>query len=142
MGFKLERTVYPLAFDDPEYEGLTIRVRARSMQEVLDGVALNWLPDDPVEERSRKQAAILDSFVAHIVDWNLEDGDGEPVPVTVEGLRGACEPEQLGYIVGVWLAGRQRIAAPLEQPSPASSLSEIPMTVLASTPEPVSSSAC
>lgn len=139
MGFRMERSVYNLVFDDGAFEGLTIRVRAMSMQEYLDNFARNWETGDSAEERKRKQDERLQSFLDHVVEWDLEDENGNPVPVTLDGLRSACEPEQAGTIIGVWMNGRQKVPAPLEPRSPGSSLSAIPMTVLPSTPEPVSS---
>lgn len=89
---------------------------------------------DTVAEKKAKQDQRFQMLIDHVVEWNLEDRDGQPVPVTVEGLFKACEPEQAGGILGAWTSGRQSVPAPLEPESPGSSLSEIPMTVLPSTP--------
>jgi hypothetical protein len=142
VGFTLPRTIYRLVFTDPDFEGLEIRVYAGSMEDRLRAAyELDWGPDDSAEERTRKQNDLFALFVEHIVDWNLEDKDKNPVPVptTVKELRKVGEPAQVGAIVGAWRGGRMEVPAPLEQPSPGIELSEIPMTVLPSTPEPASS---
>lgn len=140
MGFTLPRTIYRLTFTDPDFEGFEIRVHAGSMEDRLRAVyELEWAKNDSAEERTRKQNALFALFVEHIVDWNLEDKDKNPVPVpaTVQELRSIGEPAQIGAIVGAWRAGRMEVPAPLEQRSPGIELSEIPMTVLESTPVPV-----
>lgn len=143
MGFRVERTVGDLDFDGTKLEGLTVTVEAMPMYERLHAFFdLAPKPGDTVEDGRKKQDEKLQLFIDHVVEWDMEDKDGSPVPVTVEGLLKACEPEQIGAILGAWSSGRQKISAPLEQRSPGSSLSEIPMTVLESTPEPVTSNAC
>lgn len=138
MGYQMERTIYNLVFDDPKFEGLEIRVQAASMEDRLRAFyELAWRDEDTVQERHVKQQELFELFVSYVIDWNLEDKHKQPVPVTVRGLLGVCEPQQLGAIIGAWQSGRQDIPAPLEPPSPGISLSEIPMTVLESTPVPV-----
>ena len=140
MGFTLPRTIYTLTFDDPVFEGLEIRVYAGTMEARMHAVYDLMLREgDSREERDRKQDELHAMFVAHLVDWNLEDEHKVPVPVpaTVEELRRIGEPRQVGAIVGAWHFGRMEVPAPLEQRSPGIELSEIPMTVLESTPAPV-----
>lgn len=135
MGFTPPRTVYNLVFDGAEFEGLEIRVRAASMGDRLHAFYdLGWTKDDDTETRRDKQRRQFQLMVDHVVEWNLETADGQPVPVTVDGLLGVCEPEQVGAILGAWQSGRQKVPDPLDRPSPGSSLAEIPMTVLSSTP--------
>lgn len=138
MGFQPKRTLYNLVFDGTPLEGLHIRVYAASMDDRLHAFHdLAWNKDDVPEEGRRKQTELFELFIAHVAEWNLEQRDGTPAPVTLEALYKACEPEQVGMIVGVWQSGRQKVAAPLDQESPGSSLSAIPMTVLRNTPAPV-----
>lgn len=135
MGFTPPRTVYTLVFDGTDFDGLVIRVRAASMGDRLHAFYdLGWTKDDDADTRRSKQRQQFELMIEHVVEWNLETADGEPVPVTVDGLLGVCEPEQVGAILGAWQSGRQSVPAPLDQRSPGISLSEIPMTVQRSTP--------
>ena len=138
MGFRMERTVYDLPFNGTPLEGLKIRVRAMTMdQRMRVFFDLGVKPEDTVEEAKAKQDERYELFIGHIVEWNIEDEHGTPLPVSLESLFAVAEPEQVGTITGIWSSGRM-VAAPLVQPSPGTSLSEIPMTVLESTPELVS----
>ena len=137
MGFKPQRTVYNLVFDGTDLDGLHIRVRAATMKHRLHAFYdLRWRTEDTVQERHHKQDELFQLFVDHVIEWNLETEDGEPVPVSKDGLLGACQPDQVGAILSAWQSGRQSVPAPLAPESPGTSLSEIPMTVLESTPAP------
>ncbi|HEX3781719.1 MAG TPA: hypothetical protein VHX38_18810 [Pseudonocardiaceae bacterium] len=133
----MERTVYELPFDGTEFEGLSIRVKAMTM-----GQRLNTFFDlaptegESAEARKEKNDQRLDMFIDHVIEWNVEDEHGEPVPISLDGLYKVAEPQQVGVIMGVWASGRMSVPAPLERPSPATRLSEIPMTVQESTPVP------
>ncbi len=136
MGFRMERTIYHLVFDDPDFEGLEIQVHAASMEDRLRSFYdLGWRNEDTVDVRHVKQNELFELFLAHVINWNLEDHLGQAVEVTVKGFLAACEPQQVGAIIGAWQSGRQ-ISAPLEPASPDIELSEIPVTVQPSTPEP------
>lgn len=139
MGFRMERTVYDLPFEGTALEGLKITVRAMTMEQRMRVFFdLGVTKEDSVEVARAKQDERYALFIGHIVSWNIEDENGEPVPVTIEDLFRVAEPEQVGTITGIWSSGRTSVPAPLEPASPATSLSEIPMTVQESTPEPVS----
>lgn len=143
MGFRIEPDVYNLVFDGTPFEGLTIKAEAMTMDERLNAYfILQPSKDDTFDEGKIKQEKRFQMFLDHVVDWDMEDRHGNQVPITVEGLFKVCTPEQAGQILGAWVAGRMTVPAPLEPESPGTSLAAIPMTVLESTPEPVSSNAC
>lgn len=142
MGFQLRRTEYDVPFDDSQFAGLKIRARAMTVDERLNVFFSDELATDPkdtLEQFKAKQDRRFQMFIDHVVEWNIEDECGEPLPVTLEGLYKVAEPQQIGSIVGTWASGRMTVAVPLEPASPATRLSEIPMTVQESTPELVSS---
>lgn len=102
MGFK-KRTIYKLVFDNPELEGLFVRVRRGSVQERLEfDLITDW----------QEQIA---NFVRFLVEWNVQDDDDVVRPLTVESLM-AEEDDVVWAIVQGWVDAR-RVAAPLELPS-------------------------
>lgn len=106
MGFPAT-TTYRLTFEDPGLEGLVVRVRSASIRQRAEFNALE-ADDDFVEW-----------FPKMLVEWNIEDSDGAPVPTTAEGIR-AVDWDIVNAIMEAWRnAKRVRPPIPLEQPSPA-----------------------
>jgi hypothetical protein len=102
MGFNGTPTTYALEFDHPELQGLKVRVRRGSVQLRSDYDDAEKWPDR------------LAIFASVLVEWNLEV-DGQPVPLTAEGLT-SVEDTVLLPILQAWMEAR-RPTAPLEQPS-------------------------
>lgn len=107
MGYKAAGTVYKLVFDDPEFDGLVVRVRASTIGARLE---YNALVTD--EE-------IIEWFPQYLVDWNLIDENDQPVPPTADGIKGVDEVV-FHAILNAWRnAKRVKPDAPLDRPSPA-----------------------
>lgn len=103
MGFNANPTTYRLEFDDPALEGMFVRVRRGSVQIRTDF-------DDATSWREQYEA-----FAQVLVEWNLDDDKGSPLPLTVDGLV-AAEDTVVAAIMNAWVnAGRPSV--PLEQPS-------------------------
>lgn len=111
MGFKLGR-VYVLEFEGTDMEGAIVKVRSPTIA-TLDDLLLR--------ERGEEQWQIM---LDHLVEWNLETEDGEPVPATVEGMKAHMEPGVPMIITREWYRAARGITAPLDrrsgdgQPSP------------------------
>jgi hypothetical protein len=136
VGFELPRSEYDLSFDDTELAGLHIKVRAMTMGERFHVFFdLAPTPADSAEESKKKTHERAEIFTGHVLEWNIEV-DGQPQPIDADVLLTVAEPEQIGVIMTAWAKGRTHVPAPLEQRSPGTSLSEIPMTVQESTSEP------
>lgn len=91
MGYKQPRTIYRLTFEDPRYEGLEIRMRSLPLGQYLDfQVKLEQFDTDRdrplTEEDVEKFNTVLRMLAACLVDWNLEEEDGRPLPTTFEVL--------------------------------------------------------
>ncbi|GAB3156207.1 hypothetical protein GCM10027258_62290 [Amycolatopsis stemonae] len=112
MGFNANPTVYRLEFEDPQFEGLVVRIRHGSIQIRADfDKAVGW----------REQ---LEVFVRALVEWNLEDDEGKTLPFTVEALLGT-QDNVVNAMLNAWVdAGRP--PAPLEQPSTSGESSSAP----------------
>lgn len=118
MGFQAPHKVYKLTFEDPEYEGLEVRVKSSEFGTFLDIAQLMDLDTDAdvtakdVEDIN----ALFGYFVDAIIDWNLEDDGGVPVPQTVKGLRTL----DLGFVmdmVQAWVRALKGTSPGLSRPS-------------------------
>lgn len=83
-GYRPERRVYLLRFEAPEMAGLTVRTRAIPFGILTQAVKLGrqGLTLDDLDTVDR----IFDSFADALIEWNLLDEDGHPVPATADGL--------------------------------------------------------
>ena len=85
-------TIFRLTFDDPELGGLEVRVR-RSFGLLAAAGALEDVDDATLRDGHPRTADLqrmgdlVDAFADALVSWNLETGDGEPMPTdTVRSL--------------------------------------------------------
>ncbi len=81
MGYKRKRKTYKLDFSGTEYEGLEATLTGLTTGEYLEFVSLSSSGED--ENETEK---MLKFFARHLVSWNLEDEDDQPVPPTYEGV--------------------------------------------------------
>lgn len=83
MGFHPARKLYQLIFDeDSELYGLEITARSSTLGERRQYVQNQPDLGDDIAYVDHQ----AEFFVAHITEWNLDDENGEPLPVTVESL--------------------------------------------------------
>ena len=101
MGFKLGR-VYVLEFEGvPAMEGAIVKLRSPSI-DTLDSLT------------SMKNAEVWAVMADHVIEWNLEDADGNPIPVTVDGITQNMEPQVPTLILRHWYRAARGVTAPLE----------------------------
>lgn len=111
MGFKVKPRTYKLVFEDEEYAGAVVRATSFSTAEMLE------LEDLQERAQSGDSAALRSVFVRivdRIIDWNLEDENGEDLPVSMESMY-ALDFHFVGQMItalGVAIAG---VPAPLER---------------------------
>jgi hypothetical protein len=111
MGFKLNRT-YLLNFQDSDLEGAQIRLRATSVGTLM---RINDLFERAkTGDVAYAERGINEILVEHIVEWNLEDADGEALEVSVDSIL-LLEASFLSMITEQWMKAARGIPAPLEQ---------------------------
>jgi hypothetical protein len=104
-----------LQFADGDLAGLVIRVRAVSvgaLQELLT----------KLDELSNMEAMpyIARSLADHLIGWNIDDENGDPVPATYEGIL-SLDPAELAEIGRAWMqsvSGAVPVDSPLGESSP------------------------
>lgn len=96
---------------DSDYPGLSVVLKRMSVRAWIESMGL-------VDEGGRLTLGNLltgiQTMVPHLVDWNLEEEDGTPVP-----LSAALDQDRglLTEIYTSWLNGATGVPAPLEQNS-------------------------
>lgn len=129
MGFKRNPKIYNLVFDETtSWPGLEVQVRTLTMGQLVSV----WSGEGGTSAKT------FDLFMSRLVGWNLEDEDGNPVPVTRE----AVEAEDDDMVVAIqkrWTDAVLGVPAPLGGDSNSggpsaveSVLTEIPSQSLAS----------
>lgn len=110
MGYRPKRKIYTLEFDDPDLDGLIVKVRGLNTGQILD---IDTAREDGGDEAIR---GLLELLATQIVEWNVEDEEGQPVPATLDGIRA----QELAFnmaIIDAWQNAVTGVPAPLEQPS-------------------------
>lgn len=143
MGYKPKRTLYRLTFEDPDLEGLVVVTRRPSVDGLLKFVEMyeqvQGLDEDSFKPEDMKLLTTLfERFVKVLVEWNVEDDGGQPVPRTVEGLQ-SLELDFTMQIVESWITGMFQAPPPLPGASgPGSAPPEASLPMEALSPSPVS----
>lgn len=104
MGFVIGRT-FELDFTGTEVAGAIVKVRSASvatLQMVLEGAT-------KIEDDAK-------IFAEHLISWNLELKEGEPLPLTAESVLQLEEPF-MRLIVGEWIKATRGVTAPLDHRS-------------------------
>jgi hypothetical protein len=133
MGFQLKRKTYLLDFKGTDLAGLEIRMQGMTTAEFIH---LEELQEEGAKD-SAKGLLLFQFLATKIVNWNLEDEDGEPIPVSGEALL-QLEPGDIFMAMERYKEAVSGVPDPLEQTSPAGMRWEgepIPM-VAPSIPQP------
>ncbi|WP_367138843.1 MULTISPECIES: hypothetical protein [Streptomyces] len=112
MGYKRNPKVYRLKFQDGDMAGLEVTLRSVS---VGQSIALGALGSDTSNGDTMERMVQL--LAERIVEWNLEDENGVPVPPTLEALKN----EDMDFILAIineWTSAAAGVPAPLGSPSP------------------------
>jgi hypothetical protein len=111
MGYK--RPTLKLAFEAAEMDGLEVRCRRPSVGAYFD---LLDAADKPIGDEANRRV-LAEHVMPLIIDWNLEDEDGVPVPATVDGFLAQDTPFIRQITQAVVDVNRQ-VPGPLAGPSP------------------------
>jgi hypothetical protein len=137
-GFYVRHKTYKLTWaEGEELEGLEVRAKAIPFRTYL--VVASLLDGDPpdvyedTEDCDRDGTPtvyefkdnpgsqfrfLVKAFSRALMDWNLTDDDGTPVPANEAGIW-AQDREFVILTIRAWVDGLASVARPLERPSPA-----------------------
>jgi hypothetical protein len=106
-GYRRQSTIYNLTF--PDYDGLVVSIKGLTtgqMMKLWDDQALNAAAKAAGDKDAVSKATkeMLQMFVGALVEWNLEDDKGTPVPTTMEGIESLDLPFVLSLTEGWTIA--------------------------------------
>jgi hypothetical protein len=127
-GYKRKSKNYVLAFEDPEMDGLEVKVKSLSVGKVREFLAKSRANEVDVD-------GTFDDFEKALLSWNLLDDDDQPVPTNREGIDG----QDVDFIMAIVTAWMETItgvpdADPLDgrsnsgEPSLVASLPMVPLS--------------
>lgn len=118
MAFKVVRTIYTLAFEDPDYAGMEVKTKSLSVGEMIKASALMALSDDslPAEQKLAHMGEAFDLFSKALLSWNLEEEDGTPVPCTRDGMD-TLEMPMISGLITAWVKAAAGASDPLNNDS-------------------------
>lgn len=109
MGYVRQRKLYRLRFDDEEMAGLVVRAKSVPLGAFLEMVKLMDLDTSSVTpEDAEHLDELFSRFAGALVDWNLEEPEGVPVPATFEGLK-SQDIDFTMQILRAWIAALSQV---------------------------------
>jgi hypothetical protein len=128
MGYKAKIKTYKVCFDaGHDYHGAEARLSGMSYGEWEQAAGIDGGKGDNAAETVKR-------FVDHLIEWNLEDEDGQPLPTTSEAVRGV-DKDLIAALNNAWIQSLIGVHAadPLPESSPSgepSQVESIPMEAL------------
>lgn len=125
MGYKKIPTIYELAFEDEDYEGLVVRMKSLKLGRVRKLAALT----DDESVGGEDFSEMVDLFLEGFVSWNLEDEDDQPIEATREAVDD-MEPQFFMDILMTWLDGMINVSPDLGKDSGSGATSPVPLPTM------------
>jgi hypothetical protein len=130
MGFKVKPKTYTVRFEEGhEFHGVEARLSGMSYGEWEQVTGLDG------GEGETNGADSVRRFVDHLLSWNLEDENDQPLPTTIEAVKeldhdlvAALNNAWIQTLIGVHKDDPLPASSPSGEPSPA--VSAIPMEAL------------
>lgn len=123
MGFKSKRKRYELDFaGHPLLDGLELVATSTDIATMMKLDELQEAGQSKVAEATtaaeRQQLAndLLELLCSLFLEWNFEEDDGTPRPLTPEGLS-RLDQAELNGMLAAYKAALTEVSVPLEQPS-------------------------
>lgn len=113
MGFRLDRT-YVLEFEGA-MAGAYVKLRATPI-----GTVMKLRGTD-----SASNTELVELLAEYILDWNFEDVDGKPLPITAEAMLAELEQVVIVKIITEWYKAAVGVTAPLDPPGADGTLTDV-----------------
>lgn len=110
-GFRPKRQLYRLRFEGSDLDGLEVTTTSVSVGTLLSFTELA----DQAESNSADPSVVrklFEQFAFILVDWNIEDDQGQPVPQTVDGLL-TLDFSLVMALISKWIATLAEAPPPL-----------------------------
>lgn len=113
-------------------------MRRKRIGEVLSGLADGLPPSDEEFARMSREAQAeyalqrsernIAEFASMVTEWNFTDDDGQPVPITPEGVK-LLDNQAYEAIEAAYDEATRKVPRPLPQPSPVGEPSEVALSL-------------
>ena len=108
-GFRIPDKIAVITFEGTDYDGAEIRAKLNVNFKYFSEIQA------AISEDSTNGLRVAELFGDHaLIDWNLEDDDGDPVPANAEGMT-MIPVELVNLMVGHWAEAVSDIPDPLEK---------------------------
>lgn len=135
-GFTRQHKQYRLTFDGTVLDGLVATVRSVPVGTMLQIAEMASDGAEFTPEGLKTLGALFELLADSLVDWNLQDDDGNPTPATIDGVRSLDMDEAL-LLIREWMKAAAGVSGPLDQPSSGgepSAVVSLPMEPLSANP--------
>lgn len=143
MGYRKQKKIFVLTFEEPGLEGLEVRATSTSLDKMMGMLSLvrmsnnaENLTESDVEELQQ----LFRVFSSCLRSWNLEEEDGTPVsfePIEIDGVRETpveakhrvLMSQDLDFVMALamaWMDGMVGTPGPLDGNSSGGERSEVP----------------
>lgn len=139
MGFTPKQTVYRLDFEDTDLDGLEVRIRGGKLAQAFTSAGLVGITESNATAADvQLMLSQYQDLANHIVEWNLDDEDGNPVVADLGGLQ-TLELRYVKMIADAWQRAQVDVPGPLPQPSTSGRLPDVLSVPMAPIPESLAS---
>jgi hypothetical protein len=114
--YKRTKTLYELAFEDEEMDGLVVVMKALSVDGLLKVSEMAAGIGDKDEPDLAQVDGMFKVFAKHLVSWNLEDDIGD-VPPDYDGV----VAQDLPFVLKIINAWMEKVGGGVDPTSPAAS---------------------
>ena len=134
--FRPEKTVYNLKFEGG-LEGLDVKATALPLGDFLEinELAIMVGQETDPEKLVEKTDLLFRRFAEHLIEWNVDDDNDEPVPATFEGVK-TQELPFVQEVIRAWMDAIASIPKTQQNDSNGSGTLEVPPLAM----EPLSAS--
>lgn len=126
MGYKPKQKIYNVTFEEGDLEGLALKFKS------IPGSVLSNIMKMEASSEVGEISYILTGLSNIIIEWNVEDDNGNTMPISEESF----ESFDMDFILRLWevcMDALLGVSGPLNQPSSTeldSATPEIPMETL------------
>ena len=105
--FRRERKLYQLTFDDPELDGFECIMSGVSLDRFIEISALAAELETPAGRTRENIEAQFTTLAASLVEWNLDDEDGNAIPCDYDGLAA----QDFDFVMKIMLGWMQALSS-------------------------------
>ena len=105
--FRRERKLYQLSFEDPELDGFECVMSGVSLDAFIDISALAAELETPAGRTKENIEAQFTTLAASLVEWNLDDDEGQPVSCDYDGLKA----QDFDFVMKIMLGWMQALSS-------------------------------